>query len=808
MDSPAITISCPECGTSFDFEPPAALLQNPGSIMNFRCSNCEHRFDHALGVEEAEALESINSVLQEEMPSQPSRSETEVRSEPASPAASVSDKTAKRKRRRSKETSSPDDQNETEGQILVRNRNRQRFLALSWEEVGQLIESGLLGPKGKVAVHGGRWKRAETLPELQSYFNPDGPSPKPEPIKEVTVEESVVQPSFESEPQTLETSPHFASEQDPQSKSDDVEVTPSENWREETLVPQNFQDLSSNISELDAITQESPQVAYDEIDTPQGSDAIEDSPSQDTQTGFDFNAENLDGDGDIGSEPMSDFQTEESFVEPVQSEVEPIADGAIENDLALTSNLDENFTAPIGESDMDTPVFVNSYEQNADAIEPDYGDSFGEKSETDELLDSIGSFDGTLGDLEFESDIETSSKATSSQSRDSTVASFQPKASSSYSSASSASPYESSSSSARNQSPSYPSAILPVDDDSESHNVTTYAKSSNKSEDEPLDSGPDYPIDGPDYSVDGPDYPVDGPDYPDDDDGFEDFESYQQTMNRRVRLIIGAVLVIVTPLVYFLYPTVSKSPTLLDIQQTDKDTESIDPQDEDPLLTPSKSEETVAEPAADQEGEIEGGKEAPQNIEESASGKDAIEGDAVTGLSDTNGESSKTPGEGIEKIDSETQTVDIQDLATVAETASTQGSEGSTQEMDNVNGSEGSATALGEGGRSSAKVNEAYEENTTFDPTKVDSLRLKREGWLRVQQRRYDEAEQIFAYAIEQDPEDVHSLHGLGWAYQEQGKVEKAKAQYCRLVSIENAPLDLKRECSARVKALDMNCEE
>ena len=98
---------------------------------------------------------------------------------------------------------------------------------------------------------------------------------------------------------------------------------------------------------------------------------------------------------------------------------------------------------------------------------------------------------------------------------------------------------------------------------------------------------------------------------------------------------------IVTPLVYFLYPTVSKSPTLLDIQQTDKDTESIDPQDEDPLLTPSKSEETVAEPAADQEGEVEGGKEAPQNIEESASGKDAIEGDAVTGLSDTNGESSR-----------------------------------------------------------------------------------------------------------------------------------------------------------------------
>ena len=107
-----------------------------------------------------------------------------------------------------------------------------------------------------------------------------------------------------------------------------------------TLVPQNFQTCRP-IFQIGCNYSGKSSVAYDEIDTPQGIDAIEDSPSQDTQTGFDFNAENLDGDGDIGSEPMSDFQTEESFVEPVQSEVEPIADGAIENDLALTSNLDE-----------------------------------------------------------------------------------------------------------------------------------------------------------------------------------------------------------------------------------------------------------------------------------------------------------------------------------------------------------------------------------------------------------------------------------------------------------------------------------
>ena len=52
------------------------------------------------------------------------------------------------------------------------------------------------------------------------------------------------------------------------------------------------------------------------------------------------------------------------------------------------------------------------------------------------------------------------------------------------------------------------------------------------------------------------------------------------------------------------------------------------------------------------------------------------------------------------------------------------------------------------------------------------------------------------------------ACHGLGWAYQEQGKKnEQAKAQNCRLVNIKDAPLDLKKECSARVKALDMNCD-
>ena len=54
----------PECGLSFDFEPPAALLQIPGSIMNFRCSNCDHRSNHALNVDEAEALEALVSKVQ------------------------------------------------------------------------------------------------------------------------------------------------------------------------------------------------------------------------------------------------------------------------------------------------------------------------------------------------------------------------------------------------------------------------------------------------------------------------------------------------------------------------------------------------------------------------------------------------------------------------------------------------------------------------------------------------------------------------------------------------------------------------
>ena len=34
--------------------------------------------------------------------------------------------------------------------ILVRNRDRQRFLAMSWEEVGGLIEEDLLGPKERL----------------------------------------------------------------------------------------------------------------------------------------------------------------------------------------------------------------------------------------------------------------------------------------------------------------------------------------------------------------------------------------------------------------------------------------------------------------------------------------------------------------------------------------------------------------------------------------------------------------------------------------------------------------------------------
>ena len=63
-----------------------------------------------------------------------------------------------------------------------------------------------------------------------------------------------------------------------------------------------------------------------------------------------------------------------------------------------------------------------------------------------------------------------------------------------------------------------------------------------------------------------------------------------------------------------------------------------------------------------------------KNIEESASGEGAVEGDAVTeGLDDTNSESTKGPIEPVsppepsEPPEPETQTVDIQDLPTVAE---------------------------------------------------------------------------------------------------------------------------------------------
>ena len=98
-----------------------------------------------------------------------------------------------------------DSPTQVEGQIPVRNRDRQRF-AMSWEEVGGLIEEGLLGPKGKVAVQGGRWKRAETLKELEPYliqrsranFEPEiastiaesGPEPMPEPERTPPIAES------------------------------------------------------------------------------------------------------------------------------------------------------------------------------------------------------------------------------------------------------------------------------------------------------------------------------------------------------------------------------------------------------------------------------------------------------------------------------------------------------------------------------------------------------------------------------------------------------------------------------------------
>ena len=192
----------------------------------------------------------------------------------------------------------------------------------------------------------------------------------------------------------------------------------------------------------------------------------------------------------------------------------------------------------------------------------------------------------------------------------------------------------------------------------------------------------------------------------------------------------------------------------------------------------------------------------------------------MTGLSDTNNASEKDTPEAPPENETDPPTEVSSEATSEDAQAPTDGTEAAPDPPPETNSVDiqslptevegGAPVAQGDNAEAAVGAENSAvsdEETTTFDPAQVDSLRLKREGWIRVQQQRYDEAEQIFAYAIDQDPEDFHSLHGLGWAYQEQGKTEEAKTQFCRLVSLESAPLDLKKECTARVKALDMSCD-
>ena len=491
--------------------------------------------------------------------------------------------------------------------------------------------------------------------ELKPYFN----SPESKPVSEP----EIASPFEESGPQPISEHDAVSADSTVQSEADDsaIGVANSEavgtDAQDDFQVPQDFPPIEPDEPSSDYVGDAGTSTPYEqnEPEEPLASDAFDSNPPQDNQAELGFSPESLESEDSSLSEPVIDSEIDEPSFERLDTDMVNMIDGIFgdENDNPFAQKPDEDHSASISESDLETPAFNETVEQETAEVDAGFSAPFEESYDTDRFLDSIGTFDGTLAEPNSEPNLEEAASMGVSLGRDSTISSYEPNSIPSHSNDSdSARATDSTLTSAPAASASFPSAILPAADDRDSEDDDLgFSMHSDASEDSEMDTGPDYPVDGPDYPVvdgpdypvDGPDYPVDGPDYPEDDHGFEDFESYQQTMNRRVRLIIAAVLVIVTPWY------TSSIPPFLSLQPCStskgrrKEAQTLQPQRLrvvrrrwTPMVTlktpPQKSRQRLRETV-----------KPLKNIEESASGEGAVEGDAVTGLSDTNGESTKGP---------------------------------------------------------------------------------------------------------------------------------------------------------------------
>jgi hypothetical protein len=272
---------------------------------------------------------------------------------------------------------------------------------------------------------------------------------------------------------------------------------------------------------------------------------------------------------------------------------------------------------------------------------------------------------------------------------------------------------------------------------------------------------------------DGPDFPVDI-----EEKDFVDFEAYQKKLRRRTQIIVYAMVLLSFLIIIYSFRGFDSGPDMsFSGGKEDQQPEEFSDNNPDDTDTNLPEEQ-------DESGNISG---TPQNLQNEPN-PDAEEGDEVTGETDNSNVSSK-PGQQPQE-----------------------NGEPSTEEGEPNEPSDDSLSEDGVSGEENAEVEalaqviEAPPQPEVFDLKTAERPRMIREGFLRIQQHRFDEAQQIFAYAISQDSTDPNVLHGLGWAYQEQGNSQEAVKHYCRLVGLNEAPADLKKECKARVKQLEGVC--
>ena len=272
---------------------------------------------------------------------------------------------------------------------------------------------------------------------------------------------------------------------------------------------------------------------------------------------------------------------------------------------------------------------------------------------------------------------------------------------------------------------------------------------------------------------DGPEFPVDI-----EEKDFVDFEAYQKKLRRRTQIIVYSMVLCSFVIIIYSFRGFESGPDM----SLSGGKEELKPEEVADINL--EDTDTNIPEEQDESGNISG---TPQNLQNEPN-PDAEEGDAVTGETDNSNVSSKPGQQTQENVE-----------ASAEEMAPNEPSEDSLLEADGSGEENTEGEAL-------AQVVEATPQPEVFDLKTAERPQMIREGFLRIQQHRFDEAQQIFAYAISQDSTDPNVLHGLGWAYQEQGNSQEAVKHYCRLVGLNEAPADLKKECKARVKQLEGVC--